>query len=189
MLVDRDSLPSETISTHLIFPNTLERLSELGALEVLLASHDVPMLEYRIVGLGHEFSGSFTPIGGFDRCAAPRRVALDDAILDTALAAGADGRFGEAVVDLVGSGSAEDPVAGVVLEGGERIAARWVFGCDGRASTVARRLGIEKTRPLRGEVAFLLGYWRGIPDNGLATIEIRGQRSPTGGRARMARAC
>jgi 2-polyprenyl-6-methoxyphenol hydroxylase-like FAD-dependent oxidoreductase len=173
VLIDRDTFPSETVSTHLIFPNTLARLSELGALEVLLAAHDVPMLEYRIAGFGHEFSGSFTPIGGFDRCAAPRRAALDKALLDTALAAGAEGRLGEGVAELIGSGSAEDPVAGVVLESGERIAARWVFGCDGRASTVARRLGIEKTRPLRGEVGFLLGYWRGIPDNGLAAMEIR----------------
>jgi 2-polyprenyl-6-methoxyphenol hydroxylase-like FAD-dependent oxidoreductase len=173
VLVDGDTLPSETLSTHLIFPNTLARLSELGALEVLLASHEVPMLEFRVVGFGHEFSGSFTPIGGFDRCAAPRRAALDEAILDTALAAGADGRFGKGVVDLIGSGTAEDPVAGVVLEGGERIAASWVFGCDGRASTVASRLGIEKTRPLRGEVAYLLAYWSGIPDNRFAASEIR----------------
>ena len=173
VLVDRATFPSETVSTHLIFPNTLARLNELGALDVLLASHEVPMLELRIVGLGHEISGSFTPIGGFDRCAAPRRTALDKAILDTALAAGVDGRFGEGVVDLIGSGTAEDPVAGVVLESGERIAAKWVFGCDGRASTVARRLGVKKTRPVQGEVAFLFAYWSGIPDNGLATSEIR----------------
>ena len=172
-LVDRDTFPSETVSTHLIFPNTLARLSELGALDVLLASHEVPMLEFRIVGLGHEISGSFTPIGGFDRCAAPRRTALDKAILDTALAAGADGHFGEGVADLIGSGTAEDPVAGVVLESGERIVAKWVFGCDGRASTVARRLAVNKTRPIQGEVAFLFAYWSGIPDNGFATLGIR----------------
>jgi len=173
VLVDHDTFPSETVSTHLIFPNTLARLSELGALEVLLAAHEVPMLELRIVGLGHEITGSFTPIEGFERCAAPRRAALDQAILDAALAAGADGRLGERVVDLIGTGTAQDPVAGVALESGERIAARWVFGADGRASTVARRLGIEKTRPLRGEVAFLLAYWSGIPDNGYAATEIR----------------
>jgi glycine/D-amino acid oxidase-like deaminating enzyme len=74
IVVDHDTFPSETISTHLTFPNTLARPSELGALNVLLDSHEVAMLEFRIVGLGHEITGSFTPIGGFDRCAAPRRT-------------------------------------------------------------------------------------------------------------------
>lgn len=174
VLVDRDVFPSETISTHLIFPNTLARFDELGVLDALLAAHELPMLDFRIVGFEHEIAGRFTPVGGFDRCAAPRRCALDKAILDTALGAGAQGRFGERVVDLIGSGTADDPVAGVVLEGGDRITAKWVFGADGRASAVAGRLGVKKTRPLQGEVAYLFAYWRGIPDDGRATSEIRG---------------
>jgi|SRR5271155_321403 len=173
VLVDRDTFPSETVSTHLIFPNTLARMQQLGVLDTLLSAHDVPMLGFRVNGFGHETAGQFTPIDGFDRAAGPRRSALDKAFVDSALAAGADGRFGERVVDLIGSGAAEDPVAGVVLESGERIDARWVFGADGRGSTVAGRLGIEKTRPLSGEIAFLFAYWRGIPDDGYATLDIR----------------
>jgi 2-polyprenyl-6-methoxyphenol hydroxylase-like FAD-dependent oxidoreductase len=173
LLVDRDTFPSDTVSTHLVYPNTLARFEQLGVLDTLLGAHELPLLDFHMNGLGHEFGGRFTSIDGFDQCAAPRRVALDKAIVDTALAAGAQGRFGERVVDLVGSGTPEDPVRGVVLESGERIGARWVFGADGRASSVAARLGIEKERPMRGDVSFLLGYWRGLPDNGLATTEIR----------------
>ncbi len=66
-------------------------------------------------------------------------------------------------------------MAGVLLEGGERIAAKWVFGADGRASTVAGRLGIEKSHPLSGEVAFLFAYWRGIPNDGFATSTIHSE--------------
>jgi flavin-dependent dehydrogenase len=47
-----------------------------------------------------------------------------------------------------------------------------VFGADGRASTVAGKLGIEKERTQQGEVAFLFAYWRGIPDNGYGTLEV-----------------
>jgi 2-polyprenyl-6-methoxyphenol hydroxylase-like FAD-dependent oxidoreductase len=173
LVVDRDEFPSETISTHLIFPNTLARFDQLGILETLRAAHDVPMLGFRIIGLGHEVSGHFTPVGRFDSAAAPRRVALDKAIVDTALAAGVEGRFGARVVDLIGSGTEGDPVAGVVLDSGERIRARWVFGADGRASTVAGHLGIEKTRPLAGSVAYLMAYWQGIPDDGYASSNIR----------------
>jgi 2-polyprenyl-6-methoxyphenol hydroxylase-like FAD-dependent oxidoreductase len=172
LLVDKDTFPSETISTHGIYPNTLARLEQLGVMDTLRASHDLPLLASRYVGLGNEVTGLYTPIDGYDRMAVPRRSALDKAIVDTALSAGAEGRFGEGVVDLIGSGTEDDPVAGVVLENGDRIGAKWVFGADGRASTVAGKLGIEKERAQQGEVSFLFGYWRGIPNNDYATLEI-----------------
>ena len=172
LVVDRDTFPSETVSTHGLYPNTLARFEQLGVMDTLRASHHIPLLASRLVGLGNEVAGLYTPIDGFDRMAVPRRSALDKAIVDTALAAGAEGRFGERVVDLIGSGTDQDPVAGVVLESGERIAARWVFGADGRGSTVAGRLGIDKERTIKGEVSFLFAYWRGIPDNGYGTLEI-----------------
>ncbi len=172
-LIDRDTFPSDTISTHMMFPNTLARFEQLGVLDRLRANHRLPSLGWRVVGLGHETSGTFTPIEGFDRGTSVRRIALDKAIVDTAIAAGAEGRFGERVVDLIGSGSEEDPVAGVVLDNGDEIRAKWVFGADGRGSTVAGKLGIEKERPQRGEIAFMWAYWSGIPDDGFGTTDIQ----------------
>ena len=172
LLVDRDTFPSDTVSTHMFYPNTLARFAQLGILETLRSSHRLPSLEWRVIGMGHEIAGRFTPVDGFDRASSARRITLDKAILDTALAAGAEGRFGEKVVDLIGSGTNDDPVSGVVLASGERISAKWVFGADGRGSTVAGRLGIEKERPQRGELSFLFGYWSGIPDDGYGTIHI-----------------
>jgi 2-polyprenyl-6-methoxyphenol hydroxylase-like FAD-dependent oxidoreductase len=174
LVVDRDTFPSETVSTHMVYPNTVARFEQLGVLDTLRAAHEVPFLEWRIVGMGYESVGRFTPIDGFDRSMGPRRSALDKAIVDTALAKpGVEARFGERVVGLIGSGTEEDPVSGVVLESGERIAAGWVFGADGRGSTVAGRLGIEKERPQAGEFAFLFAYWAGIPDDGHGTLDIR----------------
>ena len=172
LLVDRDTFPSETVSTHGVYPNTLARFDQLGVMDTLRSSHDIPLLASRLVGLGNEVAGLYSPIEGYDRMAVIRRSALDKAIVDTALAAGAEGRFGERVVDLIGGGGEGDPVAGIVLEGGERVKAKWVFGADGRGSTVAGKLGIEKERTQRGEVSFLFSYWSGIPDNGYGTLEI-----------------
>jgi 2-polyprenyl-6-methoxyphenol hydroxylase-like FAD-dependent oxidoreductase len=172
-LIDRDTFPSDTISTHMMFPNTLARFEQLGVLDRLRADHRLPSLGWRVVGLGHEIAGTFTPIEGFDRGSSVRRIALDKAIVDTAIAAGAEGRFGERVVDLIGSGSEEDPVAGVVLDNGEEIRAKWVFGADGRGSTVAGKLGIEKERPQQGEIAFMWAYWSGVPDDGFGTTDIQ----------------
>ena len=172
LVVDRDTFPSETVSTHFIYPNTVARFEELGVLDTLGSRHEVPLVANRIIGLGEEIAGTFTPVDGFDKCIGPRRSVLDKAIVDTALAAGAEGRFGERVVELIGTGTDDDPVSGVVLEGGDRVKARWVFGADGRGSTVAGKLALEKERTQRGELAFLFGYWSGIPDNGYMTLAV-----------------
>jgi 2-polyprenyl-6-methoxyphenol hydroxylase-like FAD-dependent oxidoreductase len=172
LLVDREPPPANVISTHCLFPNTLARLAELGAMERIEAEHRVNLIGYGIRTLGHEVSGEFTPIGGFDRAATITRPVLDKALLEVAIAAGAETRFGEKVTGLIGAGTAEDPARGVVLESGEEIEARWVFGADGRASTVAKLLGLEKERPLAGEMAFMFGYWRGLPPSDRFFIDV-----------------
>jgi 2-polyprenyl-6-methoxyphenol hydroxylase-like FAD-dependent oxidoreductase len=176
LLVDHASFPSTTISTHGLWPNGLARLEALGVLDTLRAEHELPLYESRIRGLGHEIVGAFTPIDGFDRAAAPRRIVLDKAGVDTALAAGAKERFGKRVVRLLGAGTEEEPVHGVVLEDGERIGARWVFGADGRGSTIAKLLGVPKERPMRGELAISYAYWEGILNDGYGHMQIEYDR-------------
>ncbi len=167
VVIDRDEIGTDTLSTHTIWPNTVARLDELGVLQPLLARHDVPMLRHRLCILGHEAIGGFTPIGGFDRAIAPRRVALDPVLAEAALDAGAEGRFGEKVTGLIGAGSDDDPVRGVEIEGGERIEATWTIGADGRASTVAGKLGLEGERTMAGGLSMLFAYWRGLPETDL----------------------
>jgi 2-polyprenyl-6-methoxyphenol hydroxylase-like FAD-dependent oxidoreductase len=179
LLVDRAPPPADTLSTHVLFPNTLARLRELGALERIEAGHRLNPVEYGVRILGSEAAGRFTPVGGFDRVCAITRPVLDRALLEVAVAAGAETRLGERVVGLLGAGTEEDPARGVVLEGGEEIEARWVLGADGRASTVAGLLGLEKERPLAGEMAFMFGYWRGLPESDRFFIDVIEQGSLT----------
>jgi 2-polyprenyl-6-methoxyphenol hydroxylase-like FAD-dependent oxidoreductase len=172
-LVDRDTFPSTTVSTHLIYPNTLARLERLGVLDTLQAGHELAFASHRLVALGHEIAGKYTPIDGFDLGLAPRRIALDKAGVDTALAAGVKGIFGTRVVDLLGGGADDGPVRGVRLADGREIEAPWVFGADGRGSVVAGKLGLEKERTQRGELAFSYSYWSGIPiDEPVSTLQI-----------------
>lgn len=177
LLVDREPPPADTLSTHVLFPNTLARLRELGALERIEAGHRLNPIEYAVRILGSETTGTFTPVDGFDRGAAITRPVLDRALLEVAVAAGAETRFGAKVTGLLGAGSEEDPARGVVLEDGEEIAARWVLAADGRASTVAGLLGLEKQRPLAGELAFMFGYWRGLPESDRFFIDVTEQGS------------
>src|SRR4029450_11101411 len=54
LLVDRDTFPSDTVSTHTVFPNTLARFEQLGILDTLRASHRLAWLEGRGGGGGRE---------------------------------------------------------------------------------------------------------------------------------------
>jgi 2-polyprenyl-6-methoxyphenol hydroxylase-like FAD-dependent oxidoreductase len=171
LLVDREPPPADTVSTHYVFPNTLARLRELGALERIEARHRLNPLRYSARVLGNEVEGPFEPIDGFDGMCGITRPVLDQALLDVAVAAGAETRFGERVVDLIGGGRDGDPARGVVLEGGEEIAARWVLAADGRASTVARLLGLPKEREIAGEVGIMYAYWRGMPESDRFRVE------------------
>jgi 2-polyprenyl-6-methoxyphenol hydroxylase-like FAD-dependent oxidoreductase len=174
LLVDRDPPPANTLSTHFLYPNTVARLEGLGVLDrIRAAGHRLNLVRHRFVGLGNETVGGFTPIDGQDRMCSITRPTLDTGLLETATDAGARTLFGERVTGLLGSGSADDPVTGVTLANGERIHARWVIGADGRASTVAKLLGLEKRNPLAGNIAFLHAYWRGLPETDFFHLDVR----------------
>jgi 2-polyprenyl-6-methoxyphenol hydroxylase-like FAD-dependent oxidoreductase len=173
LMVERDELGSDTLSTHALFPNSIARLEELGVMARLQDAHEVPHLMYRLAILGREIAGPFTPIAGFDRLIAPRRVVLDRAIVETAIEAGAEARFGARVTGLIGSGRDDDPVRGVMLADGDRIEAPWVLGADGRASLVANRLGLERVERMSGEFSMLLAYWTGLPPTEYMHLDAR----------------
>ncbi len=175
LMVDKDPLGSDTLSTHLVYPNTVARLQQLGVLGRLQDSHRLRPSAYRMRMLGREFAGTFTAVDGHEHCLGIRRPALDRALAQEAIAAGAEARFGERVTGLLGSATREDPICGIVLAGGERIGAPWVFGADGRASFVARSLGLPASDRMAGEMSMLLSYWRGMPVSDHVHLDIEEQ--------------
>ncbi|HVE76155.1 MAG TPA: NAD(P)/FAD-dependent oxidoreductase [Actinomycetota bacterium] len=172
LVVDKARFPSDTISTHAIFPNTLARFESLGILERLHGRHEIPyfFLRWRIIG--YELGGPYTPVGGHELGSSIRRVALDSVLVDWAKDSGAEVRQGAAVRALIGTGADNDPVKGVVLETGEEIATPLVIGADGRASKVARLLELEDKKPMAGDMSYLFAYWRGLPRAEFGTLEV-----------------
>ena len=171
-VIDKARFPSDTLSTHVVFPDGVARLDELGALELLGRRHRLAPARYSWRVLGHEVAGSFTPVGGHDRALSVRRVSLDAALVELADQAGAHLLVGRKVTGLLGSGVEGDPVRGVRLEDGTELRAPWVLGADGQHSSVAHHLGLERFDERRGEVAMLLGYWRGLPDSGWIRLDM-----------------
>jgi 2-polyprenyl-6-methoxyphenol hydroxylase-like FAD-dependent oxidoreductase len=171
LMLDRDELGSDTVSTHTFFPNTIVRLEELGVIERIRERHELHPVIQMVRILGRELSGTFTPIGGHDRAFAPRRPVLDRALGEAAIDAGADARFGIRVAGLLGSGTDDDRVRGVELEDGTRLEAPWVIGADGRASSVARALGLPKRNSMASDMSMLFAYWRGVPRKEFFSME------------------
>ena len=172
LLVDKAVFPSDTVSTHFMFPNTLARLEAIGVLDRLYAGHDIPELGLRWNILGHELAGPWTPVGSHSLGVSVTRLTLDATLVEWAQDAGAEARFDTRVEGLIGIGSDDEPVRGVILEDGERIEADWVLGADGRASTVASLLNLEKEHPLAGDQSFLFAYWRGLPARDCGSLDV-----------------
>ncbi len=58
LLVDAVTFPSPTVSTHVLWPNTLARLDQLGVLDALRAKHEVPLLGWLWSAWGTSAPGS-----------------------------------------------------------------------------------------------------------------------------------
>lgn len=98
-----------------------------------------------------------------DALYAPRRTVLDPILVDAAAAAGADVRFGVAVIDVERDRSgAITGVTGRTRDGRAfRAQARIVVGADGIRSTVAERVGARVELVGTGASATTYGYWPG----------------------------
>ncbi len=175
LLVDRDEFPSDTVSTHQLFPDSLDLLDQLGVGDRLRAAYRLRPVRYSWRVFGYAVAGGFTPVGTHDRTVSIRRIALDAQLVAAATEAGAETRFGTGVAGIIGAGTHDDPVRGVVLDTGERILAPWVIGADGRRSTVARLLRVPKTQERRGGMSMLFAYWEGLPDSDWCQIDVHEQ--------------
>jgi flavin-dependent dehydrogenase len=104
------------------------------------------------------------PAGGIDALYAPRRTLLDRVLVDAAVEAGADVRFGVTVTDLTTDGSGR--VTGLVGRhaDGRPLTATGQFtvGADGVRSLVARRTGARTERTGRA-TAMIYGYFTDMP--------------------------
>jgi flavin-dependent dehydrogenase len=131
LLVDRASFPSDTVSTHFIWPPGVACLKRWGLLERVLATN-CPVVGTIGLDLGEfQLTGNVPPADGVGEMCAPRRTVLDKLLLDAAAEAGAEIREGFAVTGLTFSGTRVSGIQGRAKGGVEATdAARIVIGAD-----------------------------------------------------------
>ncbi len=162
-LLDRARFPSDTMSTHVIYPNTLARLDALGVLDDVLA-HRPPPLYTAWHHEGRMWVAPHEAVDGRDWALCVRRITLDGILVDHARRAGATVMEGCAVTGFHGKGTADDPLRGVVAHDGSRqhdLYAPIVVGADGANSATARWVGAEREKVMPSETMLYYAYWRG----------------------------
>jgi 2-polyprenyl-6-methoxyphenol hydroxylase-like FAD-dependent oxidoreductase len=167
LVVDRATFPSDTISGHMIKPPAVARLKRWGLLDALTAT-GCPPIRGRHVQFGNRMAALPPSPAPAPPAYAPRRFVLDDLLLRSARAAGAEVLEG---VTLTALQRCRGRVCGVEARDatGRRLcaAARIVIGADGRSSLVARLAGAPTYRDLGPVSIAYLAYWRGLPADGV----------------------
>jgi flavin-dependent dehydrogenase len=169
LLVDRDTFPSDTMSTHYIWQPGIARLKRWGLLDQLIASA-CPLITHIVFDLGpFALTGTPPPADDVAEMYAPRRTVLDKLLVDAAVASGAEFREGFAVQELLMDGAGVSGIRGRT-PGGATVTetARLVIGADGVHSLVARATQAPQYNVRPALSCAYYSYWSGVPTDGLA---------------------
>lgn len=144
LVVDRASFPSDAVSTHYIHQAGLLRLQSWGLLDEIIAAKTPALRKMNYSYRGIELNGFAEPVDGIDAVYCPRRVVLDEILLNASRRAGAEVIEGFTVSDLLFTDGRVTGIRGREGDGPEReFRATIVIGADGFHSTVAKRAGAE----------------------------------------------
>jgi 2-polyprenyl-6-methoxyphenol hydroxylase-like FAD-dependent oxidoreductase len=165
LLVDKANFPSDTISTHIIWPHGAEMLDRWGLLDRVAATGCPPVARRMVFDVGpFALKGAVTDAnrgrGGF----CPRRIILDKLLVDAAVEAGAELREGFTVEALLRDTNRVTGVRGHSRTGGsveER--ARVVIGADGVHSLVAKAVRAPEYDSKPRLATNYYSYYSGFP--------------------------
>jgi flavin-dependent dehydrogenase len=164
LLVDRTRMPADTVSTHALMLGATIQLRRWGLLETVAATGATPVKGVTIEAGPTRFVAPIKNIGGVDTVYAPRRITLDQLLVDAAVAAGAELCDGHRVIAL--DRDSTGAVCGVRSTGPDvstwSVRTRWVIGADGIHSTVAGLAGAATLRHDPASAACRYAYFAGL---------------------------
>ena len=168
VVVDQNSFPSDTISTHSIARSGVVQLHRWGLLEEVLNSGAPAIREVTFNAGGESTSRQIKDKAGVDLVVAPRRYVLDSLLGAAAKRAGADVRYGVTVsaVQRDQRGRAVGVIGRDRTGASIRINARYVVGADGQRSRVARSVDSRGQRGRRGRWSRPVRVLRRYPVDG-----------------------
>jgi flavin-dependent dehydrogenase len=167
LLMDRDTFPSDTLSTAAMRPDAVQRMETWGLLGRLEATGCPPAKGTTLYFNGMPFPAPEAPYPMY----APRRTVLDKILVDAAREAGAEVREAFSAQDLILDASAT--VVGLMgqTREGEQVMeeGRLIIGADGRNSLIARMVGAAEYDVREPHSCGFYSYFSGLP---LDTFEL-----------------
>lgn len=163
LMVDRSSFPSDTVSTHYIHQAGLSRLQDWGLLDEVIAAGTPAVRKMNFSFTGIELNGFADPIDGIDAVYCPRRIVLDEILVNAARRAGAEVIEQFTLTDLLFADGQVTGIRGREADGREReFRSTIVVGADGCHSTVAKKVGagLYNVRPAAGFIYY--SYFSGL---------------------------
>jgi flavin-dependent dehydrogenase len=168
LLVDRDSFPSDHLSTHWIHQPGVARLERWGLRQPLAASGCPPITSISMDLGPFALRGTPPPVGDVAEAYCPRRTVLDKLLVDAAVEAGAELRERFSVQDLVWDGDRVSGIRGQSASGTTVTEqARMVIGADGIHSLVARRVQAPSYKSKPALACAYYSYWSGVELSGV----------------------
>jgi 2-polyprenyl-6-methoxyphenol hydroxylase-like FAD-dependent oxidoreductase len=164
LLVDKASFPSDTISTHIVWPHGAEIMDRWGLLDRLAATGCPPIAVKMTFDVGpFALKGGVTTTNGGRGGFCPRRTVLDKLLVDAAVESGAELREEFAVEDLAWDGNRVAGIKGRSRSGGSVVeTARVTIGADGANSVVAKAVGAPEYDAIPRLATYYYSYYSGF---------------------------
>ncbi len=158
LLAERQAMPSDTLSTHVLWPDGIAALGRLGVLEQMLATGAPKAHGFRLCHGEDSLATRLIPLDGYDYLLCVRRQYLDGILWEAA--AGTPGVTALDRTNVTGIRQRDGKVVGVEL-GDHSIDADLVIGADGRGSVVARTTGAVERDIVPAGRYWYYGYFAG----------------------------
>jgi 2-polyprenyl-6-methoxyphenol hydroxylase-like FAD-dependent oxidoreductase len=168
LLLDRATMPSDTLSTHGIARGGVVQLARWGLLDRLVEEGAPPIRQVTFAAPGSRTTKPVKDRAGVDVLLAPRRSRIDSLLLREARAAGATTLLGTGVTRVLWD--AEGRAVGVEASRGlaptQQFRARYVVAADGLRSSLAGQLGASTLHHFDTDAALFYAYVEGVDWDG-----------------------
>jgi 2-polyprenyl-6-methoxyphenol hydroxylase-like FAD-dependent oxidoreductase len=146
LLIDKASFPSDTLSTHIVWPHGAEIMDRWGLYDRLAATACPPVALNLIFDVGpFALQGAVVDTNGGRGGFCPRRTVLDKLLVDSAVEAGVELREGFTAESLIWDGHRVGGIKGHGRSGATALErAQVVIGADGAHSMVAKAVGARE---------------------------------------------
>lgn len=181
LLVDRSTFPSDTLSTHTFFNNTVAFLREMGVMDKLLKTNVTPVRDIKFQFEDTVIEGSIPEVYGEENCYCIRRTHLDHIMLEHAKSKkNVTVIEGFRVTDVIRDDEAIIGVKGVDSHNKEQeFLARLVVGADGRSSTIRKLVKSERKISIPASVGIYFGYFSGFLHDNVSKFEVYKRKDNT----------